>query len=78
MPEEFVLDPDEVAEAGRIIRGTPPGLHTLAKLYGAEWDMKEPDDVWGAVQGVRGRRTAGRYQPASLQDGSERDSAPSS
>ncbi|VTO19759.1 hypothetical protein [Brevundimonas vancanneytii] len=48
MPEEFVLDPDEVAEAGRIIRGTPPGLYTLAKLYGAEWDMKLSPTTFGA------------------------------
>lgn len=48
MSEEFVLDPDEVAEAERIIRRTQPGLYTLAKLYDAAWDTKLSPTTFGA------------------------------
>lgn len=37
MTDEFSLNPDELAEAERIIRSAPPGQYTLPKLYGSGW-----------------------------------------
>ena len=48
MTEPFGLNPDEIAEAERVINRAPAGLYTLAKLYGADWNMKLSPTTFGA------------------------------
>ncbi|RAK63316.1 hypothetical protein [Phenylobacterium kunshanense] len=41
------LSPDELQEAERVIRRVPPGLYTLADLYGRDWDRKVSPTKFG-------------------------------
>lgn len=45
--EVFDLSPDELREAEQVIRRSPPGLYTLAKLYGSDWDTKVSPTTFG-------------------------------
>jgi len=45
--EVFDLSPDELREAEQVIRRSPPGVYTLAKLYGPDWDTKVSPTTFG-------------------------------